>query len=77
MGGERERERERERWYELGGAWEGEDKCMNAKLIYQIVEEERYSFIHPFMNECKLVLQIDYEKIQNECIKLLFLLAYR
>jgi len=53
---------------------------MNAKLIYQIVEEveeERYSFIHPFMNECKLVLQIDYEKIQNECIKLLFLLAYR
>jgi hypothetical protein len=35
--------REREKgWCEVGGAWEGEDKCMNAKLIYQIVEEERH-----------------------------------
>lgn len=37
-----EREREREGRCEVGGAWEGEEKCMNAKLIYQIVEEERH-----------------------------------
>jgi len=48
--GQGERERGREGWYELGGAWEGEDKCMNAKLIYQIVEEERHSFIHSFIH---------------------------
>jgi hypothetical protein len=40
--GERERERESKGWCEVGGAWEGEDKWMNAKLIYQIVEEERH-----------------------------------
>jgi len=46
-GGHGRGEREREGRCEVGGAWEGEDKWMNAKLIYQIVGEER----HRWMNE--------------------------